>query len=881
MFYDHEQPIDRYKNYNDELAKIKGELSDNDARISLVKFLRQNLGFTYELLTGIDLHPVQEIMLKHMFIRDKGLMVAGRGSGKCGWYNHHTIVSTSTDKLISLPDLIPNLEFKDEEYILDIPPVKLWNGNSYQETSKILVQKDKDCMKVKTKAGYYFHGSTNHKIKVFDKEVGDIVWKRYHALDPKNDLVCISKNNIPEDVTPQQNELLKAYTHGCNFNNLTRIPQYILRNKYLVIQFLIGAFKNNYINTQNELLAQQIHLCLLTLGKVSKLYKEDDSFIIEYNKDKILLTEEVDTSFFFDPIDSIETFKGNCIDFMDIPDGACYWGNGFINHNSFLISIFCTLYPLFYPNTKICIISANFRSARRILEEAEKIVNGRKAGLLKECFPNEMRRSNDAWRWKIEENGCQISALPLGNNEGLRGERASVVLVDEGLLINEEIQKFIIEPFLASKLNFTDQKAIIKREQYLIDVGELKEEDRTIFPPNKYFVFSSSSYQFEYLYTMYKDYIKYTQKKPEPLDTGDDIDKFFKSPEYFVMRLAYTVFKKGSHMDLATIEGIKAEGGEESESFKREYMAAFLDSNSSFFNIKKMVECTVQDGQYPCVRLKGDPNKEYIMSIDPSFSETEDSDFFAIGIYEIDLEEDKIYLVNSYARAGGDLKEHHEYMAYLLVNFNIVFLIYDAQGGEIISGFNESKTAQDNNINLKEMEVKFGKMYEDEYNEEVRKAKDQYDLHNQKIVYGQSFTGDTVRMMNDYLQTCINFKRVWFASRLYNNPKEFKKLVHFEMPIDTFDTFGHKMDGGDYVAYQDSLIQLTKDQTSQIKVKISAKGSQSFDLPPEVTRTKSKFRPRKDNYTALLLANWGFKCYKSIISDEEEESNPAFTPFIM
>ena len=68
-------PMEYYKN-------LQGELSDEDARVSLAQFMRQNLRFTVELLTGQRLYPFQEIILKGMLNRNFNLSVFSRGIGK-------------------------------------------------------------------------------------------------------------------------------------------------------------------------------------------------------------------------------------------------------------------------------------------------------------------------------------------------------------------------------------------------------------------------------------------------------------------------------------------------------------------------------------------------------------------------------------------------------------------------------------------------------------------------------------------------------------------------------------------------------------------------------------------------------------------------------
>ena len=69
-------------NPNEEFLKLQGALDDSEAKISLAKFLRANLYFTTELLTGIKLAPFQEITLRAMMNRNFNMCVWGRGCGK-------------------------------------------------------------------------------------------------------------------------------------------------------------------------------------------------------------------------------------------------------------------------------------------------------------------------------------------------------------------------------------------------------------------------------------------------------------------------------------------------------------------------------------------------------------------------------------------------------------------------------------------------------------------------------------------------------------------------------------------------------------------------------------------------------------------------------
>ena len=60
MWYSPEKYDKEFSNLNDEFLALKGELDDKEAKISLAKFLRANLGFTTELISGIKLAAYQE-----------------------------------------------------------------------------------------------------------------------------------------------------------------------------------------------------------------------------------------------------------------------------------------------------------------------------------------------------------------------------------------------------------------------------------------------------------------------------------------------------------------------------------------------------------------------------------------------------------------------------------------------------------------------------------------------------------------------------------------------------------------------------------------------------------------------------------------------------
>jgi hypothetical protein len=67
---------------NERLKMLRGELDEREAKITLVDFLRSNIGVTVELLSGVKLAPFQEITLKQMLKSHRTMCVWGRGVGK-------------------------------------------------------------------------------------------------------------------------------------------------------------------------------------------------------------------------------------------------------------------------------------------------------------------------------------------------------------------------------------------------------------------------------------------------------------------------------------------------------------------------------------------------------------------------------------------------------------------------------------------------------------------------------------------------------------------------------------------------------------------------------------------------------------------------------
>ena len=540
----------------------------------------------------------------------------------------------------------------------------------------------------------------------------------------------------------------------------------------------------------------------------------------------------------------------------------CVWGRGC--GKSFVAAVFCFLQCVFEPNTKILIAGPTFRTARFIFNNLEKIVNSKGAELLQQAFGSKSKR-NDQYEWSI--NGGSIVAIPL-NGEKIRGFRANILVLDEFLLLPEDIIKTVLMPFLVAPQNMKERMEIRETEDILIKDGLMKEEDRIVFENNsKMIALSSASYTFENLYKTYNEWIEKINSKESS------------EASYFVSQLSYEALPL-EMIDKTIIEEAQ-NGGSSHSSFLREYCARFTDGSDSYFSAKKMEDCTIKNGEAPHTLMKGSSGKKYILGIDPNMSDSPNADYFAMAVIEVDEETKSGTLVHTYAGLGN-LKNHVNYFYYLMTNFNIVFIILDNAGADVfLSACNQSELFKNNKLNINSFE--FNSDLEGiDYDQEVARTRNNYNLESKKIAFNQVFTSNFIRKANEHLQASIDYKKIWFASKTCANDSFFETVFSQSIPLDLMKT-EEKKDWStlDFIENQDDFIYQTKKQCTLVEHSSTARGTQSFDLPQHLKRSSSANKARKDNYSALLLANWGLKCYYDIMSAKKEDISATFSPIMI
>ena len=543
------------------------------------------------------------------------------------------------------------------------------------------------------------------------------------------------------------------------------------------------------------------------------------------------------------------------------------WSRGM--SKSFSTAIFALLDAILHQGVQIGILSKSFRQSKMIFKKIEDIAKSPKATFFTQCITR-TSKMNDEWIMEIGQSS--IRALPLGDGEKLRGFRFQRMIIDELLLMPEKIFNEVIMPFLSVVDNPTERQEVYDLETQMIEQGKMKEEERKKWPNNKIIGLSSASYKFEYLYKLYQQYEKLIVNE----NTQDGAHRT-------IMHFSYDCAPDQLY-DQNLISQSKATMSD--SQFQREFGAIFTDDSSGYFKVSKMAECTIPDGEGQSVEVIGNPKDEYILAFDPSWSESESSDDFAILLIKLNRDLRKGTVVHSYGMSGANLKTHIRYMAYLLTHFNIVAVVGDYNGGvQFMNSCNESTIFKDLNLKLETIEADLDKPAD--YEKNIRKVKNQYNKSSKKFVFLRKPSSSWIRAANESLQSSFDHKKIFFAGAAMNDDYNIQRKARIPIKSLKFLRKDPNEKGAvgarmiDFVEHQKDMMDLIKVQCALVQITTSVQGTQSFDLPPNLRKQKGADKARKDSYSALVLGNWMMNVFYDMEFYEGDLGQATFTPMFI
>jgi hypothetical protein len=436
----------------------------------------------------------------------------------------------------------------------------------------------------------------------------------------------------------------------------------------------------------------------------------------------------------------------------------------------------------------------------------------------------------------------------------------------------EKIYNEVIIPFLSVVENPTERQEIYDLETQLIEKGKMREEERKTWKGNKIIGLSSASYKFEYLYKIYQQY--------EALILNENKQD---GAHRTIMHFSYDCAPEQLY-DQNLISQSKATMSD--AQFEREFGAIFTDDSSGYFKVSKMAACTIPDGDGQCVEVVGNPKDEYILAFDPSWSESESSDDFAMLLIKLNRDTRKGTVVHGYALSGANLKTHMKYLAFVLTHFNVVSIVGDYNGGvQFINSCNESDIFKKINIKLGVIDADLDKAQD--YEKNLRKTKHQYNLSEKNIVFLRKPTAPWIRIANESLQAAFDHKKIFFAGAAMDDDYHaqrkarvpIKDLKFLRNDPNDKGAAGARMI--DFVEHQKDMMDLIKVQCALIQITTSLQGTQSFDLPLNLRKQKGADKARKDSYSALVLGNWAMNVFYDMESDDVGNIQTTFTPMFI
>ena len=545
------------------------------------------------------------------------------------------------------------------------------------------------------------------------------------------------------------------------------------------------------------------------------------------------------------------------------------WSRGM--SKTFTTGVFAFLDAILNQGVEIGVISKSFRQAKMIFKKIEDILAKPEAAMLAQCATRKAK-NND--QWTLEIGASRIHALPLGDGEKLRGFRFHRIIIDEFALMPEKIYNEVIVPFLSVVENPTEREELYNLETQMIAEGKMTEADRYVWPNNKLIMLSSASYKFEYMYKLYSKF--------ESLITGAAPEKG--NAHRTIMHFSYDCAPLQLY-DQNLINQAKASMSQ--SQFDREFGSVFTDDSSGYFKISKMANCTIPDGQSPCVEVAGEPSDKYLLAFDPSWAESESSDDFAMQVFKLNDESCSGTLVHSYALPGARLKDHILYFHYLFTHFNIVSIVGDYNGGvQFMNACNESSLFKQNNLKIQNLNTEFDSV--ENYQGALRQGALEYNLAEKKMCVLRKPTSTWIRSANELLQSNFDHKRIFFGARAVNDDylkQRSKKIpikeLKFLRGVDQGDKQSKAAKMIDFVEHQVDMLERTKAECALIQIKTTPQGHQTFDLPQNLKRQTGPEKARKDSYSALVLGNWMIKVYYDMMNVSHEAPDTTFAPMFI
>jgi len=597
-----------------------------------------------------------------------------------------------------------------------------------------------------------------------------------------------------------------------------------------------------------------------TLKKILKIYDfaKDSNEYIELEK-------IYNSNYYYSTIENIEKSENDTYD-VHIPNDHSFLSNGYISHNTFLLSLYVMLKLRLVPGSKIVVCGAAYRQSKFVFQEANKMWD---AGDVyrSTCGRNDGPHTfQDKCSFFIGKSEAHF--VPVGDGQTIRGLRAHTVIMDEFGSVNPEIYEVVISGFGAVAKNPIENMNLFFKREYMIKEGTWTAEMEENFASkggNQSILSGTCTYDFEHFARYWKVYKTIIEsrgdmKKLEGIMGEDEIHKL-NWKDYSIVRIPYELIPPGI-MDANTVA--RARASMTNDAYNREYGAVFSKDSAGFIKSSLIRSCvansknsiTINDKKIIyTAKINGDKNLKYVLGVDPA------SEVDNMAITVLELHEDHTRIVNCWTinrkkhqqKVLAGIVKENDYFQYcvqkirdLMSVFPCAGIYMDAQGG--------GRTLEQALATPRDGSISIYPIIE-EGNPQI--TDDLPGLHiltmcqfvNQKWV--QEANHGLKYDLEQKLLLFPDFDSVTLAIAHQEDKKKIEdsgiKYSDIEEKIGLYDTL------------EDCMFEIEelKSELSSIVHTKTPTGSERWDTPETKVGTGKKSRMRKDRYSSLVMANMG------------------------
>ena len=268
---------------------------------------------------------------------------------------------------------------------------------------------------------------------------------------------------------------------------------------------------------------------------------------------------------------------------------------------TFILSLYCMLRAILMPNRKIVVVGAAFRQSKYLYDYMENI--WKNAPILRDMCDSSSGPRRDVDMCKMTLNGSTISALPIGDGQKIRGQRANDIIADEFASMSREIFENVIAGFAAVSSSPIDNvrrlAAEKKAEELGVDVSELFKTDAMEQGKSNQIILSGTAYyDFNHFAEYWKKWKTTIETKGDKkaisnnIFNGEDVPPSFKWDDYSIIRIPVDMVPRG-FMDEGQIARSKATV--HNGIYLMEFGAVFTKDSQGFFKRSLIEACVGTD----------------------------------------------------------------------------------------------------------------------------------------------------------------------------------------------------------------------------------------------------------------------------------------------